>query len=91
MKPRAVFLDYASLRPDDLDPAGLQALPVTLTLHAQTAPGDTIARLQDADIAITNKVVIDERVMAAARWASSAMANWVAKYSDWPKPSACVC
>lgn len=62
---RAVFLDFASLRPADLDPAGLHALPVTLTLHAQTDPADTIARLQDADIAITNKVVIDERVMAA--------------------------
>lgn len=62
---RAVFLDFASLRPADLDPAGLHALPVTLTLHEQTDPADTIARLQDADIAITNKVVIDERVMAA--------------------------
>lgn len=64
-KPRAVFLDYASLRPDDLDPSGLQALPVDLVLHEQTTPADTIARLQDADIAITNKVVIDAAVMAA--------------------------
>lgn len=65
MPPRAVCLDFASLRPDDLDLASLRALPIELVLHAHTAAADTVARLQGARIAITNKVVIDADVMAA--------------------------
>ncbi|MPX90940.1 D-2-hydroxyacid dehydrogenase [Salinivibrio sp. VYel1] len=33
--------------------------------YGETQPSDVIARLQDADIAITNKVVIDETVLTA--------------------------
>lgn len=62
---KAVFLDFASLSPEDLDLAPLKALPVELVLHDRTAAADTAARLQDADIAITNKVLIDSAVMAA--------------------------
>lgn len=62
---RAVCLDFASLRPADLDLAGLRALPLDLELHEHTAAADTIARLQGACIALTNKVVIDATVMAA--------------------------
>lgn len=65
MNPGAVFLDAASLKPDDLDLSPLQALPVSLTLHDHTASGETLERLRDADIAITNKVVIDAAIMAA--------------------------
>lgn len=62
---RAVCLDFASLRPQDLDLAGLRALPLELVLHEATAPADTAARLAGAAIAISNKVVIDDAVMAA--------------------------
>jgi glycerate dehydrogenase len=62
---RAVFLDTASLQPDDLDLGALQALPLTIELHDHTAAADTVARLREADIAITNKVVIDAAVMDA--------------------------
>lgn len=65
MKPRAVFLDFASLQPADLDLQPLLELPVELILHEQTTPAETASRLCDADIAIANKTVIDERVMAA--------------------------
>lgn len=65
MTPRAVFLDFASLRPADLDTAALFALPVELVVHEHTGPADTIARLQRAQIAITNKTVIDADVLAA--------------------------
>lgn len=65
MKPRAVFLDFASLQPADLDLQALLELPVELILHEQTTPAETASRLRDADLAITNKTVIDERVMAA--------------------------
>lgn len=62
---KAVFLDYASLNPADLDFAGLRALPLELVLHENTAAADTIARLQGASIAISNKVLIDAEVIAA--------------------------
>lgn len=62
---RAVCLDFASLRPADLDLSGLDALPLALTRHDHTAPADTAARLAGATIAITNKVVIDAAVMDA--------------------------
>lgn len=62
---RAVFLDFASLKPGDLDVAGLHSLPLDVTLHDATAPEETAARLQDARIAITNKVVLDAAVIAA--------------------------
>ena len=65
MKPLAVFLDFASLKPADLDISALQALPLTLQLHDHTDVGNTISRLQNATIAISNKVVIDAAVMAA--------------------------
>lgn len=62
---RAVLLDQASLHPEDLDFRALHALPLTLVVHAQTAPHEVAARLEGAAIAICNKVVIDEAVMAA--------------------------
>ncbi len=65
MNARAVFLDYASLDPADLDLSGLRALPLELVLHESTSAADTSARLQGATIAISNKVVIDADVMAA--------------------------
>ncbi|HET8731917.1 MAG TPA: D-2-hydroxyacid dehydrogenase [Moraxellaceae bacterium] len=65
MRARAVFLDYASLRPADLDDAALAALPVDLIRHDHTAPTETVSRLAGATIAITNKVVIDNAVLAA--------------------------
>lgn len=65
MRQRAVFLDFASLKPADLDLSGLQALPLDLQLHEHTDAGDTMARLQNASIAISNKVVIDASVMAS--------------------------
>jgi glycerate dehydrogenase len=61
---RAVFLDYASLNPADLDISALRALPLDLILHDSSPARDTTNRLQNATIAITNKVVIDADVMA---------------------------
>lgn len=63
--PRAVFLDHASLQPVDLDMSALKSLPVNLVLHDHTSRDETITRLRDADIAITNKVAIDAGIIAA--------------------------
>lgn len=62
---RLVFLDHASLQPDDLDFTALNALPLDITLHARTDAADTATRLRHADIAVSNKVVIDAAVIAA--------------------------
>lgn len=65
MSLRLVFLDYASLHPGDLDASALSALPVEVALHDRTEAGDTAARLRDADIAVSNKVVIDAAIITA--------------------------
>lgn len=60
MTKRAVFLDRASLR------ANLRrAVCVSdYVEYALTSPGEVVARLADADIAITNKVALRERDLA---------------------------
>lgn len=62
---QAVLLDRASLHPDDLDFSALAALPLALTCHEHTQAAATAARLAGAEIAITNKVVIDAAVIDA--------------------------
>lgn len=55
---RGVFLDRESLDRDDLDLSGLEAVISEWTYHAKTAAGDVDARIAEADIVITNKVVL---------------------------------
>jgi len=62
---RAVFLDYSTLDLGDLDFAPLHAAFDELQLHASTPPEQTIAHLQGASVAITNKAVIDATVLKA--------------------------
>lgn len=65
---KAVFLDYDSLQPADLDSSGLLQLNnhgIELVLHNHTSAEQTLARLQGAHIAITNKVVINANILAA--------------------------
>ncbi|MBB2494634.1 2-hydroxyacid dehydrogenase [Aquipseudomonas ullengensis] len=62
---RAVFLDHASLDLGDLDMAPLRQAFSELTLHASTPPAQVIERLQDAQVAITNKVALDAATLAA--------------------------
>ncbi|WP_455232303.1 2-hydroxyacid dehydrogenase [Geopseudomonas aromaticivorans] len=62
---RAVFLDHPSLDLGDLDLTPLRALFAELELHAQTAPQQVAARLQGAQVAISNKVRLDAATFAA--------------------------
>jgi glycerate dehydrogenase len=62
---RAVFLDYSSLDLGDLDATPLRQTFDSLELHDRTSAEDVTARLQGAQVAITNKVVIDAAAMAA--------------------------
>ena len=62
---RAVFLDHTSLDLGDLDLAPWRETFSELVLHAST-PADQVAeRLKDADVAISNKIMIDADTFAA--------------------------
>ena len=62
-KPKIVLLDAATLG----DVANLDIIEKlgNLTCHDMTASNETITRLQNADIVITNKVIINKEVMDA--------------------------
>ena len=60
---RIVILDGYSANPGDLSWEGLEQLG-TLTVYDRTSPSETVARAADADVVLTNKVVISREVMA---------------------------
>lgn len=62
---RAAFLDYSSLDLGDLDPQPLKACFQHLELYPTTAPEQVIERLQGLQVAIVNKVVLDEATLKA--------------------------
>ncbi len=62
---RAVFLDAGSLDTGDLDLDPLRDAVDALSCYGRTATGEVVTHLGDAAIAITNKVVIDQEVLAA--------------------------
>jgi glycerate dehydrogenase len=62
---KAVFLDHTSLDLGDLDFSTLRECFSELTLHASTAADQVIERLQGAQVAISNKILIDAATFAA--------------------------
>ncbi len=54
-----VFLDTATMQPDELDFTGLRATLPSWTFHENTAPADVGTRIADATVIVTNKVVIN--------------------------------
>jgi len=62
---RAVFLDHTSLDLGDLDLGSLRESFGELQLYASTAPEQVAERLQRAQVAISNKVLIDASTFAA--------------------------
>lgn len=64
---RAVFLDLDSIHPTDLDLSGLLGAVEGWDWHTQTAPEDTLARIREAQIVITNKVVLDRDALTQAK------------------------
>ncbi|HKJ95634.1 MAG TPA: 2-hydroxyacid dehydrogenase [Gammaproteobacteria bacterium] len=62
---KAVFLDRRSLDRDDLDLTPLRESLSSLVMHDATAPEQVRERLAGADVAIVNKVVLDEAALAA--------------------------
>ena len=62
---RAVFLDHPSLDLGDLDLSPLRRLFSDLQLWTDTTPDNVIERLQGANVAISNKILLDARTLAA--------------------------
>ena len=63
---RAVFLDLETVDRNDLDLSRLKALSKDWVLHPLTAPSETAARIHDAALVVTNKVVISADLMDQA-------------------------
>lgn len=61
---KIVVLDGYTLNPGDLSWDGLNELGDVI-VYDRTSPNDTIARISDAPIILTNKVIIDKAVMEA--------------------------
>ena len=64
MLPNGVFLDYATLKPDDLLVDSLNSSFSNLTLHPTTSPTAVTARLQNTHTAIVNKVKIGRKELS---------------------------
>ena len=63
---KIVFLDACTVsREDDIDLSGLMALGNWIS-HVITAPSETADRIADADVVISNKVLLDAAAIAAA-------------------------
>lgn len=62
---RAVFLDHSSLDLGDLDLAPWRETFSELVLHGSTTTDQVAERLKDADVAISNKIMIDASTFAA--------------------------
>ena len=60
---KAVFLDYESLDKNDLDFSQLEAVFDELTLFPATTPAQLLERVQEAEVIISNKVVVDAATM----------------------------
>jgi glycerate dehydrogenase len=63
---KGVMLDRGSLDPGDLDLSGLDAVIDDWSFYEETHPDEVIARLIDAQIVVSNKVVLDEAVLSSA-------------------------
>ena len=61
---KIVILDAYTSNPGDLDWSSLESLG-ELTLHDRTAPSEVVERLKGAQIALSNKVVLDRSALEA--------------------------
>ncbi len=63
---KAVFLDLASLAEKDLDLSAFERVVDDWRSYPATAPDERLERIADADIVVTNKVVLDDAIIRAA-------------------------
>ena len=63
---RGVLLDLATIDRDDLDLGFIERVCPHWEMHDRTAPEQTLERIRDAHIVVSNKVVLDRRILAGA-------------------------
>lgn len=63
---KGVFLDLASLDNNDLNLESLHAVLEEWDLHPHTAAAEVTARLQGAEVVVSNKVVLSREALASA-------------------------
>ena len=63
---QATFLDFRTVSHDDIDPAPLEATGVELKMFDVTSDDELEARLEPAQILITNKIRLDKQRLALA-------------------------
>jgi len=62
----AVFLDYKTVDANDLDLGSIKALLPEIVIYSFSNEEEVLARIEDAEVAIANKVVFDAKVFARA-------------------------
>jgi glycerate dehydrogenase len=62
---KVVFVDFASLHPDDLDTAGLHSRLAEVKLWPDTQPQELLQRLAGAQVAVINKLRLDAATLRA--------------------------
>jgi len=63
---KGVFLDLASMAEKDLDLSGFDRALDDWRTYPATAPADRLANIADAEVVVTNKVVLDGEILRAA-------------------------
>ena len=63
---RGVFLDTLTMKLEELDTSALEQSLDRWDLYETTTPQQTAARIADADVVVTNKVVLDRALIANA-------------------------
>ena len=63
----AVFLDYKTVDANDLDLRSIKELLPEIVVHAFSNEAEVLERIEDAEVAIANKVVFDAEVFARAK------------------------
>ena len=62
----AVFLDYKTVDANDLDLGSIKELLPEMVVHSFSNEAEVLERIEDAEVAIANKVVFDAEVFAQA-------------------------
>ena len=63
---KGVFLDLASIDTGDVDVSALRAACDSWILHGRTSPEETRERIADAEVVVSNKVVLNRDLLTSA-------------------------
>lgn len=63
---RGVLMDLSSIDRGDMDLSPLRAVCEHWDIHERTDPGDTRRRISDAELVVSNKVVLDRALLESA-------------------------